>query len=126
MQRFFCWRCGCDVPMLDEDEFAEVWPLYRDSLILHKNVAGEIRAGRATLADLYRPMLDVYERLTGFRESNPKAVLHHRAALYGPPCRACGRPLRTPQAAACVTCGADRHAEPGAAADAGAGPAEAT
>lgn len=73
--------------MLDEQEFAAVAALHgMDS----------------------KPFLDEYERLTGFRETNPNAVWHHRLALYGPPCRVCSKPLRTPQASRCVACGAER------------------
>ncbi|HSZ56104.1 MAG TPA: hypothetical protein VK797_10610 [Tepidisphaeraceae bacterium] len=50
-------------------------------------------------------MLDEYERLTGFRESNFNAVHHHRVAMYGPPCPRCGKVLRTPIAYKCFECG---------------------
>jgi hypothetical protein len=72
------------MPMLDEQEFAAV----------------------AALRD--EAFLDEYERLTSYREKNPNAVWHHRLALYGPPCRVCSKPLRTPKASRCVACGADR------------------
>jgi hypothetical protein len=58
------------------------------------------------LEDVYGPCLDAYERLTGFRETNPNAVMHHRLTTYGPPCRTCGKPLRTPRASKCMACGA--------------------
>lgn len=92
--------------MLDEAEFAIVWALYD----------GAIRTGKATpralgptnIADLFRPVCDAYERLTGFREDHAAAILHHRLSLYGPPCGACGKPLRTPKARHCAACGAPR------------------
>ncbi|QDE65770.1 MULTISPECIES: hypothetical protein [Myxococcus] len=58
------------------------------------------------------PALREYERLTGFRETNINAVLHHRLILFGPPCTTCGKPLRTPQARYCAACGALRQPAP--------------
>ena len=43
------------------------------------------------------PVLQEYERLTGFHETNINAIYHHVASLYGPPCSCCGKPLRTPE-----------------------------
>ncbi len=50
------------------------------------------------------PMLREYKRITGFRETVPNAVAHHRVSMYGPPCNACGKPLRTPRAKFCAGC----------------------
>jgi hypothetical protein len=106
MEVLWCWRCRVEMPMLDDEEFAEVWPLYSEAI-------GGVKAYRerhgAALEDvpkgeIFRPVLDCYERLTGFRETNPNAVMHHRISLYGPPCRQCGKPLRTPQARLCGSC----------------------
>ena len=99
------------MPMLDEGEFTVVFGLYRDALRLH--IEGQVEHPRrgSTLQELYKPCLDEYERLTGFHESNPNAVMHHRLSLYGPPCRACGKPLRTPQASKCMACGAKTESE---------------
>ena len=49
--------------------------------------------------------LDRYFAITGFRETNPNALWHHVLSLYGPPCEACGKPLRTPAANWCAACG---------------------
>ncbi|HEU4556665.1 MAG TPA: hypothetical protein VFS20_02405 [Longimicrobium sp.] len=45
------------------------------------------------------------EMFTGVEETVPNAVWHHVASLYGPPCRDCAKPLRTPQAKLCAACG---------------------
>jgi hypothetical protein len=52
--------------------------------------------------------LDLYQRLTSFRETNPNALWHHRMSLDGPICAICGKPLRTPEASFCAACGARR------------------
>ena len=52
--------------------------------------------------------LRLYQDMTGFPETNPDALWHHRLSLYGPPCKACGKPLRTPQATLCAACGSER------------------
>ena len=50
--------------------------------------------------------LERYHRLTGYREASIETLWHHRLSKLGPPCRACGRPLRTPAAKLCAACGA--------------------
>lgn len=84
----YCWRCRMDVPMLNEEEWAIVLPLLRDP---HDNKAA----------------LDAYNEITSFYETNINAVWHHRASDYGPPCKTCHKPLRTPRARFCAACGAE-------------------
>ena len=55
-----------------------------------------------------KEVLARYQQLTGFEETNVNALFHHRIEIYGPPCSACGKPLRTPRARRCVECGAVR------------------
>lgn len=49
-----------------------------------------------------------YELFTGERQFFGRIKEHHQSALYGPPCTACGKPLRTPRARLCAACGAKR------------------
>jgi hypothetical protein len=107
MKYLYCWRCRADMPMLDEDEFAEV------SALLSLGIRG-IQLERETtgaplsaipLSQHFNRALDEYERITGFRETNANAIWHHRLSLYGSPCPACSKPLRTPQARFCPACG---------------------
>jgi hypothetical protein len=77
------------MPMLDEEEYMR--------MLAFRGEDGNMRQ-RLEL------MLAEYERITSFAETNPHAVYHHRLSLYGPPCRACGKPLRTPQAKLCGSC----------------------
>ncbi len=84
--------------MLDEAEWEE--------LMRHHDLTGGTDGARTSLRERFVPVLNAYERLTGFRETNPSAIWHHRLALFGPDCRACGKPLRSPLARLCASCGA--------------------
>lgn len=103
----YCWRCKIDLPILTEEEYELVFP---------KSFIEQIREYREkTGVDLRQAQTDVgeqalatYERITGFKETNPLALYHHRLSLYGPPCSECGKPLRTPAANYCATCSAPR------------------
>jgi hypothetical protein len=53
----------------------------------------------------FQPLLKKYLEMTGFEETVPAAIMHHRISLYGPPCKHCGKPLRTPAATFCAFCG---------------------
>jgi hypothetical protein len=57
------------------------------------------------IAERKRAFLEMYQVLTGFDETNPNAVWHHRVDVYGPACPNCQRPLRTEKARYCVSCG---------------------
>lgn len=97
VQILYCWRCRQDMPMLDEEEWQEIAPL----------MTFETQA----------KALDQYRGLTGVPETNFSALWHHRVSLYGPPCQACGKALRTPNAKWCAACGeaiGNRHAPAGA------------
>ena len=92
--------------MLDEQDYAEIATLYRTGAASVKRYreATEAPLKSTPLREIFDPMLSRYEALTGFKETNPSAVMHHRLSLYGPPCRRCGKPLRTPKAGICGSC----------------------
>jgi hypothetical protein len=77
--------------MLDEDEFRRVATLFNTG-------TGN---GRERL---YGPMKREYQRITGAAEEVGRNICHHRLALYGPPRKACGKPLRSPRAELCGGC----------------------
>ncbi len=94
MKLLWCWRCKAQMAMLDEAEF---------SIVASK---------RGTGGEGYGSVLAEYERITGYKETNAAAIWHHRLALYGPPCKSCGKPLRTPRAKLCGGCMAPVTGEP--------------
>jgi hypothetical protein len=95
-----------EMPMMDEAEYAIALGLYRDSARATKEFRKKwgVSLTDASLEERFRPLLSWYEGLTGFKETNENAVMHHRLSLYGPSCRHCGKPLRTPQAKLCGSC----------------------
>jgi hypothetical protein len=93
MKIIWCWRCKTEVPMLEDDEYASVVRLIGTA------------SQEAIRERRFAPMLSEYERITGFKETNPNAVFHHQLSLYGAPCLTCGKPLRTPRAKFCAACG---------------------
>lgn len=111
MRWLWCWRCKSEMPMLDEQEFAEIASLHRASMRAVKDYRNETAAPlkRVPLAERYSAMLTRYKEMTGYTETNPNAVMHHRLSLYGPPCSSCGKPLRTPKAKLCGSCMAPRE-----------------
>lgn len=94
MKMLYCWRCKMEVPMLDEIEFKKAAELYS---------AGFSRKG--SLEERMKPLLDYYKEVSGWDETVPNAIMHHRIEQYGPPCEKCGKPYRTPQATLCAACG---------------------
>jgi len=106
MQLLWCWRCKADMPMLDEQEYAEIACLHRNGIESVKDYRKRTGAPlkNVSMQDHYATMLARYEEITGYKETNPNAIVHHRLSLYGPPCTTCGKPLRTPRAKLCGSC----------------------
>ena len=95
MKILWCWRCRMEIPMLDEDEFTIASKLYSDAF----------KKTGMTIEERFVPLLDYYEKVTGFKETVPNAIMHHRISQYGSECENCGKPYRTPQATYCADCG---------------------
>lgn len=85
--------------MLDDEEYQ----------IAHRLYGQGVRAKEGTREERFKPLLDYYFLITGEKETEPNAVMHHRIAQYGPPCESCGKPYRTPQASFCAACGHKRN-----------------
>ena len=96
--------------MLDEQEFERVTEHFRQGKSELVKTPPSLIPGwqHPVMTAATKRMLDEYNQITGFGETNPDAIWHHRASLYGPPCHLCGKPLRTPEARFCAACGAVR------------------
>jgi hypothetical protein len=97
------WRCKCEVAMVDEAEFADLAAVHSTCVcgFDRRLASGD---GPSRFEDALQPFLDCYEQITGMKETNPNAIGHHRLSLYGPPCKRCGKPLRSPRAKLCGAC----------------------
>jgi hypothetical protein len=94
------------MPMLDDQEYVEIASLFRVGFqsVKDHRVTTDAPLKSISLTERFAAMLGLYEAMTGYRETNPNAVMHHRLSLYGPPCTHCGKPLRTPRAKLCASC----------------------
>lgn len=99
MKIMYCWRCHQDMPMLGEAEYAKIYKLYRECFNNVKNSNGR------SIDEMFLPLRQEYERMTGFADCHQNAIMHHRISRFGEPCKHCGKPLRTPKAKYCVYCG---------------------
>ena len=91
--------------MLDEAEFASVRELYQAGFKATKDFQQwGIPLEGASIEDRFRPVSLRYEEVTGMKDCPPNAVMHHRLSLYGPPCKRCEKPLRSPSAKLCGAC----------------------
>ena len=83
-----------EIPMLDKEEFAIASKLYSNGFKI-------INADRK---ERFKELLKYYNNLTGFRETEPNAIMHHSLDQIGPDCENCGKPYRTPKAKLCLNC----------------------
>jgi hypothetical protein len=88
-----------EVEMLDEEEYLIANKLY---VLGMKNISSPDRKIR------FKELLDYYKEVTGFEETEPNAIMHHRIAQYGPPCENCCKLYRTSKASFCAACGHKR------------------
>lgn len=92
-----CWRCDAIVPMPSEAECVRMEP-----------APVRLSLGNALKAPHRDDALGSFHRITSLEAVVPSAIRHHHLALHGPPCGACGEPLRTPRASLCAACGVAR------------------
>lgn len=92
--------------MLDVDEWKVVEPTLLEGLRMIQRYRGEHGVGIAAAQEAVgAKACQKYNELTGFHETNPSAIYHHRNDLLGPDCPRCGKPYRTAKARFCAACG---------------------
>lgn len=96
MEKLWCWRCKMEIPMLDEKEYAQANEYYGQGI---RNI--KFANDRQVQ---FKVLLDFYKVTTGFEETEPNAIMHHRRILYGPLCENCRKPYRTNEASFCAAC----------------------
>ncbi len=103
---YYCWRCKMPIPMLTDEEWAEVRPLLQTDIERIKEYRTESGVGlREALATLSHRACQRYFEITGLTETNPNAIWHHHLSDFGPECPKCGHLFRTANAAFCANCG---------------------
>ncbi|ODT66135.1 hypothetical protein ABS71_11815 [bacterium SCN 62-11] len=103
MEEHYCWPCREVVPMVDETEYEELHRLFDEC-------THSVKEGGLDPDEGFKPLREAYSRLTGAKETHHDHLLEHRITAIGPPCTACGKPLRTPEAKLCAACGQFRLA----------------
>src|SRR6266446_1890779 len=105
MKPLYCWRCRRVVPMMNESEFAQFDSANTAAVRRIKDYRARRNTslGETPLARFHRPVRALYREFS--HKAGLKAPLvdfyhlrQHRLADYGPPCKHCGLPLRTPEA----------------------------
>jgi hypothetical protein len=103
--------------MMNEREFAQFEAAYSAAVrgVKSYRARKNVSLIDAPLARFYSPVRAIYREFS--RRAGLQAPLvrvehlrQHRLAAYGPPCKSCGLPLRTPEAKLCASCGTRRAA----------------
>lgn len=106
MEYYYCWRCQCEVPFLNEDEWSLLSPFvdnFSGSIRAYKRENNcSVKEAHVAIGNL---ITSTYNSITGFNETNYLAVYHHRRSLLGNECVNCGHLYRTPRASYCAHCG---------------------
>jgi len=85
--------------MLNKEEHAIAYKLYQKGFKVLKKDRQE----------RFKELLDYYNDLTGFGETEPNAIMHHSLEQIGSDCENCGKPYRTQKAKLCGACGNKRN-----------------
>ena len=116
MHLLYCWRCGTDVPVMNEQESAQLEEAHRTAItgIMDYRARRNVPLAEVPLEEFHRPVQLTYQRLSRAAGFDAPIVpfehlLDHSATRFGPPCEKCGKPLRTPKAKLCAECGAPRR-----------------
>jgi hypothetical protein len=105
-KRVYSFRLGAEVPMLTDEEHADV---VRDAHATIDAIMAYRAQTGASLEEAQRalpkPSAERYYKLTGFKLWTVYDVFYVRRSDYGSDCPSCGKPYRTPRARYCAECG---------------------
>lgn len=106
MKIMWCWRCKCEMPMLDDEEYAVIYKLYGDCMKATKVFRQEhgLSLEGMSMEERFSPVVKEYEKITGISGIHHNVIMHHKLSSFGDPCKYCGKPLRTPRAKLCASC----------------------
>ena len=106
MKTYYCWKCDCDAPFLDDDEWKVFSPHANSTVQAIKNYREENGIGLAEAkAAVEDTTVQEFFKFTGFQLPDCHAVYHHRLSIWGPECSECGQLIRTDRATFCANCG---------------------
>ena len=80
------------ITTLDREEFVTASKLYSKGL----------ETARIYRQEKFKELLDYYNDLIGFEETEPNVIMHHSLEQIGPDCENCGKPYRIPKATICM------------------------
>jgi hypothetical protein len=105
MKEFYCWRCKCLMPFLEEDEWSQVSPLLVGAMKAIRNYMKKYKCNLKTARQNCKPeaMLK-FKELTGMPGVHFEIIYHHRLKDWGCKCKNCGHLLRTNRARFCAKC----------------------
>ena len=123
MQIHWCWGCQTDVPMLEQHEWEVIAKAHNIRSKGGRDAAFEVLISEAhrlgidpplapsndtkPIAKPFWHLIAGYHMFSGILEDSPNPIYHHVLSAHGPPCKNCGKLLRTTKAAHCAVCGAD-------------------
>lgn len=106
MKTYYCWRCGSDMPFLNEQEWQLVSPLLGNAKREIVDYRRSYDCDLTTARKMVKPEATrVFESITGMADVHFDTIHHHRIRDSGPECEQCGHLLRTPRASFCAQCG---------------------
>ncbi len=107
-RRLYCYKFGKEVPLLNEEEYAQVMTPMTNRTAATMDY---IKTHGASLSEalenalVAQEALKTYELMTGVRLEHPDQLYAVRLSDYGRPCPNCSKLFCTPRARYCVECG---------------------
>jgi Zn finger protein HypA/HybF involved in hydrogenase expression len=108
MKNIYCPRCGGITPGLDEDDFHEFALVYNKCVQNVKDYRSQHGTSLANTPtdELYRPAIDKYEELTGFRGADAFHLYRkHQVSRFKLFCDSCNLYYLAPKTGKCPKCG---------------------